>query len=283
MSPQAIINDGNVVVADTSKSSRQNTTATDPKHQSAVLHRSLHSDPLTVIGGQGSYLYLSNGQTILDATGGAAVACIGHGHPRIKQAVAAQMDTISYAHTLFFSTAATEELCRFLVASTASPAQPDEPPMTRAYVVSSGSEAMEAALKLARQYFLELPEPQPQRTRFIARRESYHGTTLGALGVGGHVGRKEKFVPILMGRETVSHVSACNAYRGMREGETKEEYGERLARELDEEFERVGGENVCAFVAEPVVGAVSGFTLLFCPGTVPCLSEKPVHYFKKWL
>ena len=129
--------------------------------------------------------------------------------------------------------------------------------MARAYIVSSGSEAMEAALKLARQYFLELPEPQPLRTRFIARRESYHGTTLGALSVGGHVGRKEKFMPILMGDGMVSHVSACNAYRGMRAGETEEEYGKRLAGELDEEFEKIGGEKVCAFVAEPVVGAVS--------------------------
>ena len=253
MSPHAIVNDGNVVIADTLKSS--NSKQTEANSQSAVLHRSLHTDPLTVTGGKGLYLYLSNGQTILDATGGAAVACLGHGHPRIKQAVAAQMDTISYVHSLFFSTAAAEELCRFLVASTAPPN--GEPPLTRAYIVSSGSEAMEAALKLARQHFLELDPPQPQRTRFIARRESYHGTTLGALGVGGHVGRREKYEPILVGPETVSHVSACNAYRGMRERETEREYGERLARELDEEFERVGGENVCAFVAEPVVGAVS--------------------------
>ncbi|KAI9660616.1 MAG: hypothetical protein M1821_009968 [Bathelium mastoideum] len=281
MSPHVILNDGNVVIADTSNASDSSGTVENQIQSSSVLHRSLHHQPLTVTGGQGSYLHLSDGRAILDATGGAAVACIGHGHPRIRAAVAEQMNTISYAHSLFYSTAASEELCRMLCTSTTLPARSGastnghtdghgegngngeerrdgEPQMTRAYIVSSGSEAMEAALKLARQYFLELPQPQPQRTRFIARRESYHGTTLGALGVGGHVGRREKFVPLLVGEGQVSHVSACNAYRGMHEGEMETEYGERLAEELDGEFQRVGGETVCAFIAEPVVGAALG-------------------------
>ena len=117
-----------------------------------------------------------------------------------------------------------------------------------------GSEAVEAALKLARQYFLELPTPQPQRTRFIARLPSYHGTTLGALAVGGHVIRREPFEPLLA--KNTSHVSPCYAYRGKKDGESDADYVVRLAEELDTEFQRVGPETVCAFIAEPVVGAV---------------------------
>lgn len=117
-----------------------------------------------------------------------------------------------------------------------------------------GSEAVEAALKLARQYFLELPTPQPQRTRFIARKPSYHGTTLGALGVGGHVLRRQPFEPILS--QNISHVSPCYAYRGKNDGESDADYVARLADELDAEFRRVGPDTVCAFIAEPIVGAV---------------------------
>lgn len=113
---------------------------------------------------------------------------------------------------------------------------------------------MEAAMKLCRQYFLELPTPEPSRTQFIARRESYHGTTLGALSVGGHAGRRKGYEPILM--QNVSHVSPCNAYRNKLDAESVAEYVDRLAEELDAEFQRVGPQNVCAFIAETVVGAV---------------------------
>lgn len=223
--------------------SKQSTPST-----SAVLHRSLHHDPLQVVGAERNHLTLSNGQKILDATGGAAVSCLGHGNARVKKAIAAQMDTVSYCHSLFFSTSAAEDLANELVASTNGE-------MSRVFVVSSGSESVEAALKLARQYFLESKPAQPQRTKFISRSESYHGTTLGALGVGGHVARRALFEPLLV--QTAGRVSACNAYRGMREGEGVEGYVERLAKELDDEFLRLGPETVCAFIAEPVVGAVS--------------------------
>lgn len=118
---------------------------------------------------------------------------------------------------------------------------------------------MEATMKLCRQYFLELPTPEPNRTRFIARRESYHGTTLGALSVGCHVGRRAVYEPILM--QNISHVSPCNAYRNKLDSESITEYVARLAKELDNEFQRVGPQNVCAFIAEPVVGAVRTFHL----------------------
>lgn len=114
---------------------------------------------------------------------------------------------------------------------------------------------MEAALKLARQYFLEKNPPESQRTRFIGRQQSFHGVTLGALAVGGHAYRREKFEPFLM--DNVSHVSPCYAYRGKGDDEADDEYVARLAKELDDEFQRVGPDTVCAFVAEPIVGAVS--------------------------
>lgn len=115
---------------------------------------------------------------------------------------------------------------------------------------------MEAAMKLARQYFLEKQEPEPRRTRFISRRQSYHGTTLGSLAMGGHVLRRAKFEPMLI--DTVSRVSPCFSYRGQNKAETDEAYVKRLANELDDEFQRVGPNTVCAFVAEPMVGAALG-------------------------
>ncbi|GAB7353996.1 hypothetical protein MBLNU459_g4589t1 [Dothideomycetes sp. NU459] len=223
--------------------------------RSAVLHRSLHNDPLKVVGAQGNYLHLSNGQKILDATGGAAVSCLGHGNERVKQAIMEQMNQVSYCHSLFFATAGIEELAQTLVDSTGGE-------MTRAFVVSSGSEAMEAAVKLARQYFTESRPAQPERTKFIARKESYHGCTLGALSVSGHVTRRALFEPMLS--KNTSHVSACNTYRGLAQGESAEQYVARLAQELDDEFQRLGPDTVCAFVAEPVVGAALG-----CVPSVP--------------
>ncbi|KAH0551231.1 hypothetical protein GP486_007462 [Trichoglossum hirsutum] len=216
---------------------------------SAILHRDLHQDPSKVVRASGNYLTLSNGQVVLDATGGAAVSCIGHGSQRVKNAIAAQLDETAYCHSLFFTSSGAEGLARVLVDSTHGE-------MAKAFIVSSGSEAMEAAMKLARQYYLEISPAQPQRTRFIARNESYHGTTLGALSMSGHRARRAKFEPMLL--DNVSRVSACNTYRGMRGSETVEDYVARLSQELDDEFQRVGPDTVCAFVAEPVVGAALG-------------------------
>ncbi|KAH0293592.1 PLP-dependent transferase, partial [Aureobasidium sp. EXF-3399] len=217
--------------------------------QSAVFHRSLHSDPISVVGANGNYLHLSGGGKLLDATGGAAVSCLGHANKRVKDAIISQLDVVSYVHSATFGTDAAEKLAKALVESTGGE-------MSKAYIVSSGSEAMEAALKLARQHYLELSPPQPQRTKFIARHESYHGTTLGALSISGHKARRAPYEPMLL--PNMSRVSACNAYRGMIENETEAGYVDRLAKELDDEFQRLGPETVCAFVAEPVVGAALG-------------------------
>lgn len=109
-------------------------------------------------------------------------------------------------------------------------------------------------MKLARQYHLELC-PKTNRHHFIAREGSWHGCTISTLAVGDFKVRKAPFVPILP--KNVSRVSACHAYRGLKEGENTRAYVERLAQELEDEFQRVGPENVCAFIVEPVVGTVS--------------------------
>ncbi|QQK48430.1 Pyridoxal phosphate-dependent transferase, major region, subdomain 2 [Penicillium digitatum] len=217
---------------------------TNETKASALLHRNTRFIPKKAIGGKGCYIFLEDGTKFLDATGGAAVSCLGHGNEQVAQIIKDQMDQISYCHSAFFSTQVAEDLAKLLVDST-------EGKLSKVFITSS-----EAALKLARQFFLELPTPQTERTRFIARLPSYHGTTLGALSVGGHVQRREPFEPLLS--KNVSHVSPCYAYRGKRDSESNAEYVARLSAELDAEFQRVGPETVCAFIAEPVVGAALG-------------------------
>jgi adenosylmethionine-8-amino-7-oxononanoate aminotransferase len=218
-----------------------------------VFHRHLHSTPPVAVSGQGIYLTDSAGKTYMDASGGAAVSCLGHGHPDILAAMHRQIDSLAYAHTSFFTTQPAEELADHLVKT--APAG-----MSHVYFVSGGSEAMEAAMKMARQYFVETG--QPQRTHFIARRQSYHGNTLGALAVGGNQWRREPFAPILI---DATHVSPCYPYREQRADETPEQYGERLAQELDDTIVRLGTDKVMAFVAETVGGATAG-VLVPVPG-----------------
>ncbi|GBD41299.1 putative aminotransferase [bacterium HR39] len=214
---------------------------------SYVFHRHLHEHYPVVAGGEGCWLIDAEGRRYLDASGGAAVSCLGHNHPQVQEAIIRQVREIAYAHTAFFTSRAAEELAEHLV--TRAPGD-----FARVYFVSGGSEAVEAALKMARQYFVEIGEPQ--RTVFVARRQSYHGTTVGALSVGGNFWRRRPFQPLL--RLEVEHVSPCYAYRGREPGESEEAYGRRLVRELEETLERVGPERVIAFVAEPVVGATMG-------------------------
>ncbi|WP_434646740.1 aspartate aminotransferase family protein [Achromobacter piechaudii] len=214
--------------------------------QTHVLHRSLRQTPPIAVRGQGVWVYDSAGRAYLDGSGGAAVSCLGHNHPDIQAAMHAQIDALAYAHTSFFTTEVAEQLAARLVADAPSG-------ISHAYFVSGGSEAVEAALKMARQYFVEIG--QPQRRRIVARRQSYHGNTLGALAVGGNAWRRAQFAPLLI---DVEHVSPCYAYRDQREGESPEQYGERLAQELEQTFEKLGPDTVMAFVTEPVVGATSG-------------------------
>jgi adenosylmethionine-8-amino-7-oxononanoate aminotransferase len=213
---------------------------------SHVFHRQLLQDMPVAVSGHGITLTDSQGKTYLDASGGAAVSCLGHGHPDVIAAMHAQLDQLAYAHTSFFTTAVAEELADTLIDT--APAG-----MSNVYFVSGGSEAVEAALKMARQYFVEIG--QPQREHFIARRQSYHGNTLGALAVGGNAWRREQFKPLLI---EVEHVSPCYEYRDKRADETAEQYGQRLVAELEAAIERLGGDKVIAFVAETVGGATAG-------------------------
>lgn len=213
---------------------------------SHVFHRSLTQDYPTAVKGEGPYLIDDRGRRYLDACGGAAVSCLGHSDAAVIEAIREQVGKVAYAHTAFFTTEPMEALADFLVER--APAG-----LESVYFVSGGSEAMEAALKLARQYFIEIG--QPQRRHLIARRQSYHGNTLGALATGGNAWRRSQFEPLLI---DVSHVSPCYAYRGLQAGETPEAYAARLADELEGEILRLGPENVMAFVAEPVVGATMG-------------------------
>jgi adenosylmethionine-8-amino-7-oxononanoate aminotransferase len=211
-----------------------------------ILHRQTgHSYPIAAEA-RGVIIRDSAGKEYVDASSGAAVSCLGHSHPDVLAAMHEQLDRLAYAHTSFFTTDAAEELADELVARA-----PEG--IGRVFFVSGGSEAIEGALKLARQYFVELGESK--RRYVIARRQSYHGITLGALAVGGRERQRKAFAPLLF--ET-QHVSPVFEYRERRANETSEAYGERLAEELDDKIEELGGENVMAFVAETVVGATLG-------------------------
>ena len=213
---------------------------------SHLLHRQIHHDYPTAVGGDGIWLIDADGRRYLDASGGAAVSCLGHQHPEVLAAMRAQLDQLEFAHTGFFTTDVAETLADELIAD--APAG-----LSRLYLVSGGSEAVEAAMKMARQYFVEKGEPQ--RRHFIARRQSYHGNTLGALSVGGNAFRRAAFAPILVDS---NHISPCYAYRNRKPEQSLEEYGQEAANELEAKLQELGLENVIAFVAEPVVGATLG-------------------------
>ncbi|WP_312529779.1 aspartate aminotransferase family protein [Paracoccus sp. (in: a-proteobacteria)] len=221
-----------------------------------ILHRSIGPDLPRAVAGQGVWITDSDGRRYLDGSGGAAVTSLGHGNAEVLDAMRAQMDAISYAHTSFFTTDAAESLAERLVGLTPKG-------LDYVYLVSGGSEAVEAALKMARQYFVEIG--QPQRRHIIARRQSYHGNTIGALATGGNAWRRAQFQPIL---PETHHVSPCYAYRDMGADETPEAYALRLAKELEDQIIALGPDEVIAFVAEPVVGATLG--------AVPAVS----NYFK---
>lgn len=211
-----------------------------------VFHRNPRQKLPVAVAGQGIELIDSEGRRYLDASGGAAVSCLGHGHPRVIEAIKSQLDTIAYAHTSFFTTEVSE-----MLAETLAQAAPGD--LDHVYFVSGGSEAVESALKLARQYFVEAG--QPSRRHFIARRQSYHGNTLGALAIGGNAWRREPFLPLLV---PAHHVSPCYAYRDQQAGETDAQYAQRLADELEAKILELGPDTVAAFVAETVVGATAG-------------------------
>ncbi len=211
-----------------------------------VFHRNPRQSYPVAVRGEGAYLVDRGGKRYLDASGGAAVSCLGHSDQSVIEAIQEQLGKLPFAHTSFFTNEPMEALADALIER--APA-----PLEKVYLVSGGSEAIEAALKLARQYFVEKGEPQ--RRYLIGRRQSYHGNTLGALAIGGSAARRRQFEPLLVG---TTHVSPCYAYRGKQAGEADAAYGERLAVELESEIRRLGGDKVIAFVAETVAGATLG-------------------------
>jgi adenosylmethionine-8-amino-7-oxononanoate aminotransferase len=213
---------------------------------SHVFHRQPKQDYPVAVGGEGVWLIDREGRRYLDASGGAAVSCLGHGHPRVIAALREQALRLAYVHSSFFTNEPAERLADRLIAGAPEGIE-------RVYFVTGGSEAIEAALKMARQYFVEIGEPE--RRHFIARRQSYHGNTLGALAVGGNAWRRQQFAPLLI---DVAHVSPCYPYRGQQAGESDAAYVARLAAELEATVERLGPSSVIGFVAEPVVGATLG-------------------------
>ncbi len=213
---------------------------------SKVFPRHCKASPPVAVSGDGVYISDSTGKRYIDASGGAAVSCLGHGDKEIIEAIEAQLENLEFAHTGFFTSQAAEDLSELLIKH--APGALD-----RVYLVSGGSEAVEAAIKLARQYFVEIG--QPQRQHVISRMQSYHGNTLGALAVGGNLWRREPFSPLML---DISHISPCYAYRGKAVGESDFDYGQRVANELEAEIKRRGEDQVMAFVAEPVVGATMG-------------------------
>ena len=212
-----------------------------------VLHRQIRHDYPAATLGRGITIRDAAGKEYIDASGGAAVSCLGHSNPDVLAALHAQIDRLDYAHTGFFTTSVAEELADEMIRHA-----PDG--IGHVYFTSGGSEGVEAALKLARQYFVERGETR--RRHFIGRLQGYHGNTLGALSVGGNLWRRRAFGPILLGN--VHHVSPCYDYRGRRSDETPEAYGGRLAQELSDKIDELGGANVIAFIAETVVGATLG-------------------------
>lgn len=211
-----------------------------------LFYRATRMTPPKAVRGEGVYIFDTNGKRYLDAIGGAAVSCLGHGHAGVNRAMEDQLKKIAFTHTSFFTTEAAEELGEMMVAHA-------PPGIGRVCLVSGGSEAVESAIKLARQYFVEIG--QPQRRNFIARWQSYHGATLGTLAIGGNIARRGLYEPLLIESH---HVSPCYSYRDKREGETDEQYGQRLVQELEEKILQLGPDTIAAFVVEPVVGATLG-------------------------
>lgn len=231
--------------------------------ESHVWHRALNNwEPIKVIKASGLYYTLEDGRVVLDGvSGGAAVSSVGHAHPKV---IAAMQEYLaqgcpSYAHTYAFTTSPAEELADLLVG--------DRPGgLDKVFFISSGSEANDSAMKMARQYHIE--NGQPERVNYIARDLSYHGNTIGALSLSGHKYRRAPYEPILS--NCVGRVPACHTYRGKADGESDESYVERLSAAYEAEFERLGGSTVAAFWAEPVVGAATGCATAI-PGYFPML------------
>jgi adenosylmethionine-8-amino-7-oxononanoate aminotransferase len=226
-------------------------------HQSSsILHRQLAEVPKMPARCKGNYIYPTTGRPILDACGGAAVVSIGHGNEQVIEELVQQLREVNYVHSAVWTNSAAEELGDILTKSSG---------MARCVLTTGGSEALESAIKLARQYHVEKGEPQ--RTCFIGRKLSYHGNTLGALALADNRGRKKMHMPMIA-IDAFHHVSPCYAYRyKLTPEESDEEYVERLGQEVEDKIKEIGVDRVAAFAFEPLVGATTG-CVPYVPGYI---------------
>ncbi|WP_375411815.1 aspartate aminotransferase family protein [uncultured Bradyrhizobium sp.] len=213
---------------------------------SNVFPRQIGLDLPIVDHGKGAYIIDTDGREYLDASGGPAVSCLGHDDPDVIAAIKEQVDRIAFAHTSYFTSLAAETLADLIIGE--APAG-----FGKLYLTGSGSEAVEASLKMARQYFVQ--SGLPSKTKFIARHQSYHGATLGAVALGGVEWRRSLYAPLTM---QCGFIPPCYAYRMRHAGESDEAYGLRAANALETEILHLGPENVAGFIAETIVGATSG-------------------------
>lgn len=216
------------------------------RNRTSVVHRKLDKTYPVAVSGKGVHIFDEAGRRYIDACGGAAVSSVGHNHPVVVEALRRALDAIDYTHGSFFTNPALEELAHELVSSA-------PPGMGHIAPFGGGSEAMESALKLARQAAVE--RGQPGRSIVISRRQSYHGNTLGALSISGNEGRRATYAPLLF---PARFVDPCFAFRYARPDESEDAYGHRAADALEHAIIEASPANVLAFVAETVVGATSG-------------------------
>jgi adenosylmethionine-8-amino-7-oxononanoate aminotransferase len=212
-----------------------------------ILQRDLNAKLPVALRGDGIYIYDEEGKKYLDGCSGAAVSCLGHNNQKVKNAIIKQIDSLSYAHTSFFTSKPAEKLANMLI-------KRSPPNIEKVYFLSGGSEAVETALKLVRQYHIENNEAK--RKNIIARKQSYHGNTLTALSVGGNVTRKESYLPYMS--ECMHHIDPIYAYRLKKDDETLDEYALRTANYLEEKILELGSDSVAAFIMEPLVGSTLG-------------------------
>lgn len=216
------------------------------RNRSAILYRQLAKNYPVAVSGEGAFIVDADGRRYIDACGGAAVSSVGHNHPNVSRAIRKQIDSIDYVHTSFFTSEPAERLANELVSH--APAG-----LSHVLFFSGGSEAVESALKLARQAAVE--KGQSDRRYVISRHQSYHGNTMGALSVSGNLGRRALYDPLLFKAE---FIDPCFAFRYAKPGESEIAYGARCAAALEQKILELGAENVLAFIAETVVGATAG-------------------------
>lgn len=222
-----------------------------------VFHRSPAKSYPTIVRGEGVYLYDDAGRRYLDACSGSLVTNIGHGVSQIAEVIAEQARTLAFVHGSRWTSQPMAEAAERIASMT-------PPGLDRIYFVNSGSEATEAAVKMARQFYIERDGPDTPKAKIVGRWLGFHGVTLGALGYGGNLMRRQPFLPMLHDQP---HAEPCYCYR-CPYGLEYPECGVTCASDVERLIQQEGPETIAAFIAEPVVGAAIG--------AVPAVPE----YFK---